>query len=140
LLTNEFGVLRERVRIVHNSVNLAQMPARKNALPTVPLRAAVIVKEQSDYVETVRAACASRNIGVDCFGYPAGRPLENPLATMTDYDIVIGSARIALEGAAAGAAVVVADHRGLAGMLTTKNLYRFRDNNFGRELLTHPNE
>ena len=43
-----------------------------------------------------------------------------------------------LEGAAAGAAVLVADHRGLGGLLSTQNHARFCANNFGREVLTRP--
>jgi len=138
MLVNEFGLPRDRIRIVHNSVDMAQIPARKNPLPAQPACAAVLVKAQSNYVEAVSAACQKRNILVDFFGYPVGRPVECPAAVMAEYHLIIGTARTAIEGAAAGAAVLVADQRGLAGMLTTKNLSHFRANNFGRELLTRP--
>ena len=138
MLVNEFGVPRERVRVVYNAVDLARLPDDSRPLPPRPERAVIFFKSETAYADAVRAACAARGISVEAVGYPAGRPLDNPVATMAGYDLVIGSARTALEGAVAGAAVVVADHRGLAGMLTAANLENFRRNNFGRELLTRP--
>jgi predicted nucleic acid-binding Zn-ribbon protein len=138
MLVNEFGVPRERVRIVHNAVDVARLPPRRNPLPPRPARALVLVKQDHAYIKTLQAVCAQRAIEVDFVGHPLGRPIDDPLAAMAHYDLVIGSARTALEGAVAGAAVVVADHRGLAGMLTSANLDHFRRNNFGREVLTHP--
>lgn len=136
MLVNEFGVPREQVRLVYNAVDTARLPADRKPLSQRPARALVFVKSGIAYVEAVRAACAARSIALDVVGHPVGRPLDDPLAAMAACDLVIGSARTALEGAVAGAAVVVADQRGLAGMLTTANLERFRRNNFGRELLT----
>jgi len=138
MLINEFGVPRERVRLVYNAVDTARLPVGSKPLPQRPARALIFAKSETAYVETVRAACAARSILADAVGHPFGRPLDHPLKVMVDYDLVIGSARTALEGAVAGSAVLVADHRGLAGMLTTGNLDHFRRNNFGRELLTRP--
>jgi hypothetical protein len=138
MLVNEFGIARERVRIVHNAVDTARIPPRKSALPSRPARALVLLKEVTPFIEAVRGACAERNIEVEFFGYPVGRPLSDPLAAMTDCDIVIGAARIAIEGAAAGAGVVVADHRGVAGFLTRANLDHLRAHNFGIEALRQP--
>lgn len=137
-LVNEFGVPREQVRIVHNSVDLARVPLREHPLPAKPGRALVFVKLDSAYVEAVAAACAMRNIRADFVGSGVGCVIKDPLAAMVEYDLVIGSARTAIEGAVAGAAVLVADHRGLGGLLTTGNLERFRADNFGREILTRP--
>ena len=138
MLVNEFGVPRERVRIVHNAVDAQRLPTRRAPLPQRPARALVVVKHLPSHVEIMRTACAARGIAVECVGYPTGHPIDDPLVAMVDCDLVIGSARTALEGAVAGAAVVVADPRGLAGMLTTANVEHFRRNNFGRELLTRP--
>ena len=138
MLINEFGVARDRVRVVHNAVDTGRLSARTQALPARPARALVFVKQDGPYVEAVRTACAERKIVADCVGYPIGRPIDEPLAVIRDYDLVVGAARTALEGAVAGAAVLVADHRGLAGLLTTANLDRFRVHNFGREVLTRP--
>jgi len=135
MLINEFGIPRERVRLIYNAVDVQRLPTRRAPLPPRPARALVIVKHVGSHVETMRAACAAHGIAVDFVGYPTGQPVEDPLAAMVDCDLVIGSARTALEGAVAGAAVVVADQRGLAGLLTTANLDHFRRNNFGREVL-----
>jgi hypothetical protein len=138
MLINEFGVARERVRVVHNAVDTGRLAERLQALPARPARALIFVKQDGPYVEAVRMACAERQIAADCVGYAVGRPVDEPLAVIRDYDLVVGAARTALEGAVGGAAVLVADHRGLAGLLTTANLDHFRIQNFGRELLTRP--
>jgi hypothetical protein len=138
MVVNEFGVPREQVRIIHNAVDLTQVAARKRPLPSRPARALVFVKQNNCYMEAVRSACAARNITADFFGYPIGSPIHDPLRAIADYDLVVGAARTALEGAIGGAAVLVADHRGLAGLLTTANVDRYRKDNFGREVLTRP--
>jgi hypothetical protein len=138
MLVNEFGVPRERVRLVYNAVDMARIPLDRAPLPQRPARALIFTKSESAYLDAVRAACAARGIPADVVGYVTGRWLDDPLTAMTNYDLLIGSARTALEGAVAGTAVVVADHRGLAGMLRTANLEEFRRNNFGREVLTRP--
>jgi hypothetical protein len=74
----------------------------------------------------------------ELIGYPIGRPHSNPLAEIVNSDLVIGTARTAIEGAVGGAAVLVADQRGMGGLLTMANLQHFRANNFGREILTMP--
>jgi hypothetical protein len=140
LFANDFGIPRDRIRIIHNAVDLTRVASRKRPLPSKPERALVFVKHENDsaYHDALRAACSARNISLDFFGYPIDRPLLEPLAAITNYDLVVGAARTSIEGAVVGAAVLVADHRGLAGMLTTANLARFRQDNFGRELLTRP--
>jgi hypothetical protein len=138
MLVNEFGVPRERVRLVYNAVDIARLPLDRAPLPQRPARALIFTKAESAYLDAVCAACGARGISADAVGYATGRWLDDPLTAMTNYDLLIGSARTALEGAVAGTAVVVADHRGLAGMLRTANLEQFRRNNFGREVLTRP--
>jgi hypothetical protein len=138
MLLNEFGLPQERIRIVHNSVDLSLMPARKRPLPLRPERALIFVKANTPYVEAVAAACKRRNITLDLIGQGVGRVLANPLSAIVESDIVIGAARTAIEGAAGGAAVLVADHRGLGGMLTVAKLAHYRANNFGREILDQP--
>jgi hypothetical protein len=139
LFANEFGIPRDRIRIIHNAVDLARVANRKRPLPARPERGLVFVKHDSPaYHDALREACSARNISLEFFGYPIDRVLQEPLTAIADYDLVIGAARTSIEGAVVGAAVLVADHRGLAGMLTIANLARFRRDNFGRELLTRP--
>jgi hypothetical protein len=139
LFANDFGIRRDRIRIIHNAVDLTRVTSHKRPLASKPERALVFVKQHNTaYHDALRAACSARNISLDFFGYPIDRPLLEPLAAIADYDLVIGAARTSIEGAVVGAAVLVADHRGLAGMLTTANLARLRQHNFGREVLTRP--
>lgn len=138
MLVNEFGVAPSKVRLMHNAVDLARIPPRPRPLPVRPAHALLFAKSATHYVDAVRAACEARGVSLECVGYGVDRAIDDPLAAMAQYDLVIGSARLAIEAAAAGAAVLVADHRGLAGLLTTSNLDRFRAHNFGREVLRHP--
>lgn len=137
-VANEFGVPRERIRIVHNAVDLARLRAREGTLPARPQRALILVKRDTSYVQAVREACEKRDIVADLLGPGVGVVIDDLLAAMSESDLVVGSARTAIEAAAAGAAVVVADHRGLAGLLTTGNFPTMRANNFGRAVLTRP--
>ena len=138
MLVNEFGIPRERVRIVYNAVDLARIPLRTRKLPNKPERALVFVKQSTSYVEALGEALTARGIATEYIGYAVDRPVPDPLKLIVDYDLVVGAARIAIEGAACGAAVLVADQRGLAGMLTTTNFERFQANNFERAVLTRP--
>jgi hypothetical protein len=91
--------------------------------------------EQQDLV---RAACAKAGLTLDELG-PATREISDQLENILPrYDIVFATARMALEAAAVGCAVVVADGRGFAGMLRTENLQDWRRLNFGVGLLTAP--
>jgi len=122
---------------------VARIADRTKPLAPRPRRVFVFAKaapgtDARDYLPVIEEACASRNIDVVSMGRLIGRTVADPLQVMGEYDLVVGSARPALEGAACGAAVIVADGRGLAGMLTASNFERFRANNFGRELLVRP--
>jgi hypothetical protein len=138
MLVNEFGIAREQVRVVYNAVDLSRLPTRTRILPARPERALVFVKAEAPYLDAVRRACSKRNIVPEFIGYPIGRPHPNPLAEIVNSDLVIGTARTAIEGAVGGAAVIVADQRGMGGLLTMAKLQHFRANNFGREILTMP--
>jgi hypothetical protein len=86
----------------------------------------------------VRAACAKAGLTLDELG-PATREMSDQLENVLPrYDIVFATARMALEAAAVGCAVVVADGRGFAGMLRSENLKAWRRLNFGAGLLTAP--
>jgi hypothetical protein len=138
MLANEFGIPRDRIRVVHNAVDMTLVPDRHRALPVKPERAFVFAKDNGPHLDAIRAACAKRDIALEFVGVPVGTLHPNPFQRIVESDLVFGSARTAIEGAVGGAAVVVADHRGLAGMLTTGNLKQFRMHNFGHEVLTRP--
>ena len=86
----------------------------------------------------VRAACAKAGLTLDELG-PATKQMSDQLdQVLPRYDIVFATARMALEAAVVGCAVVVADGRGFAGMLRSDNLTAWRRLNFGVGLLTAP--
>jgi hypothetical protein len=138
MLVNEFGVPRDRIRVIYNAVDMALLPPRTRVLPPKPERALVFVKHHGPYLDAVRTACGKRNIALEFLGHVIGTMHPNPLLRIVESDLVIGSGRTAIEGAVGGAAVLVADDRGLAGLLTSNNLERLRVNNFGHEVLTGP--
>jgi len=137
-LANEFGVARERIRILHNAIDLALLKPRLRPLPVQPQRALAFVKRSAPYMRELQEACSLRGIELECVGPGAGNAIHDVFSAVAESDLVVGSARTALEGAAGGAAVLVADHRGLGGLLTSHDHARFCADNFGRELLTRP--
>jgi hypothetical protein len=138
MLINEFGLDRRRVKVVHNAVDLARLRPRPVPLPIKPERAIVFAKSDTAYLNSIRKVCVERSIELEVAGPAVGRIINDPLAVMAGCDLVIGTGRTAIEGAVAGAAVLVGDHRGLGGMLLTENLRRFRMLNFGLDLLKQP--
>jgi hypothetical protein len=84
---------------------------------------------------TLREACARRGIALDLAGSGAGAFVENPEEVLPQYDLVFAKARCALEAMACGAAVIVCDARGLAGMVTSAGVDALRGLNFGARTL-----
>lgn len=70
-------------------------------------------------------------MALDVYGIGVGRPLTRPEAVLGDYDIVFAKGRAALEALAVGTAVVVYWWRRLGPMVTTDQLERLRELNFG---------
>ena len=75
---------------------------------------------------------------LDEFGHGSGRVVPDIENRLGDYDLVFASARMALEAATAGCAVIVCDDRGFAGMLSSRNLPAWRPMNFGVGILALP--
>lgn len=130
------GVPADRLEVVPNAVDLPRFRARP-PLPARPTRALVLTKT-SEQLEPVRAACAAVGIALDALGPGAGRVTDRLEEELPRYDLVFATARMALEAAAVGCAVVVGDGRGFAGLLTTERLEAWRRLNFGAGLLTRP--
>jgi hypothetical protein len=86
----------------------------------------------------VAAACAAAEISLEELGPATGRvssEIENELG---QYDVVFATARMALEAAAVGCFVIVADGRGCAGALTRGTFAAWRPHNFGAKILSRP--
>ena len=74
----------------------------------------------------------------DAIGKGAGRIVYDPESYLRKSDIVFATGRCAIEAICAGAAVIVGDARGIAGLVTTRNFNAIRDINFGSRSLIHP--
>ena len=123
------------VRIVPNAVDLERF-RRRDALPARPARALVFSNAALD--DSIARACSARGIALDVVGKAAGNAIDHPEEILGNYDLVFGKARCALEAAATGAAVIVCDAGGLAGLITTRDLDAMRELNFGVRLLQRP--
>ena len=132
----ERGVSPDRLTVVLNAVDMARF-ARRSALPATPRKALLLTKNQG-HRQAVRAACARAGLELDELGPGIGRVVPDLEAVLGNYDIVFATARMALEAAATGCAVVVCDDRGFAGMLKSADLATWRPMNFGVGLLKQP--
>lgn len=138
-LVLESGIDPARVRLLLNFVELQRF-APRGELPAKPRRALIFNSHASEanLGALVREACAPSAIDVDLIGYGAERTVRNPESLLAGYDLVFARARSALEALAAGCAVIVADPRGIGGMVTPENLDALREANFGIRTLTTP--
>lgn len=123
------------VRIFPNAADLERF-RRRSPLPTRPSRALLFSNAELD--DSIATACSARGIALDIVGRAAGNAIDHPEEILGNYDLVFGKARCALEAAATGAAVIVCDARGLAGLLTSRDLDAMRSLNFGVRLLQRP--
>ncbi|ESX17931.1 hypothetical protein X747_00965 [Mesorhizobium sp. LNJC384A00] len=91
-----------------------------------------------DHQAAVRQACAKNGIELDGLGPATGRFSHQLEQDLLGYDIVFATARMAIEAAAVGCAVVVCDARGFAGLLNTANMQAWRRMNLGVGVLAKP--
>jgi hypothetical protein len=126
----------DRLTVILNAVDLERFQARP-PLPAKP-KAALMLTKTFEQQNLVRKACAKAGLTLDELGPATGEMSDQIEKILPRYDIVFATARMALEAAAVGCAVVVADGRGFAGMLRSENLNAWRRLNFGVGLLTAP--
>jgi glycosyltransferase involved in cell wall biosynthesis len=136
-LVFEHGLAEDRVQVLLNAVDLAQFQPR-GPLPARPARALVFGNSAGgSYLEAIQRACAAREIAVDVAGLRARAVLGRPQDVLGQYDLVFAKGKAALEAAAMGAAVVLADAVGIGEMVTTGNFATLRPLNFGLRTLRH---
>jgi hypothetical protein len=135
----EQGFAADDVHVLTNAVDLERFRQRP-PLPAKPRRALVFsnLALESSFLGTIREACAQRGIELDVVGLASGRAVDHPETILPQYDLVFGKARCAIEAMAVGAAVVVCDGPGMAGLVTTSLLEEMRVLNFGRRTLQRP--
>ena len=130
------GVPQDRLSVILNAVDLDRF-TRRPPLPHQPRRALLLTKNHG-HQALVREACAGQGMELNELGPAAGRVSDRIEAELPEYDLVFATARMALEAAATGCAVVVCDARGFAGLLTRDRLPAWRRLNFGAGLLATP--
>jgi len=133
-LVGAAGIAPQNVRVVLNAVDLRRIPERTQPLPARPQKALIFTKTESQ-VPIVTEACRRAGIEVALLGRGVGRVVTDPERELVACDLVFATARGALEAIAAGAATIVMDGRGLAGMATRANLGFLRRHNFGARAL-----
>lgn len=138
-LVFEHGLPEAQVQVRHNAVDLGRFQPR-GPLPAAPARALVFGNAAGgSYLEAIQQACAARGIAVDVAGFRANNVLDRPEQAIGQYDLVFAKGKAALEAAAVGTAVVLADVHGIGQMVTTQNVDALRDLNFGiRSLRSEP--
>ncbi len=129
------GVKRDAVGILPNPIDLRRLPPRA-PLPARPLRALAYTKNAA-HLPALRQACAEAGLELAELGRGAARFSDMPEEELARADLVFATGRAALEGAAAGAAVVVSDARGHAGFLDAETARAWLPWNLGRAILVH---
>jgi hypothetical protein len=132
----EHGIAEESIHVLTNAVDLRRF-APRGPLPAKPRRAVVFSNSarEETWVEEIRAACETRGIALELAGSAAGRPIDRPEDVLPQYDLVFAKARCAIEALATGAAVIVCDAQGLAGLVTSDSFDALRQLNFGARTL-----
>ncbi|SFL79923.1 hypothetical protein [Nitrosomonas communis] len=97
----------------------------------------LMISDDAAFSSTVAAACEVLGMRLERFPYAAcaqGVPPE----FYTRYSCVIATGQPALQAAAAGTPVIIADERGSAGLLTRENLTRVLDAHAGPACFENP--
>jgi len=136
-LIRDVGIEPERVLILHNAVDLARIRVRQTQLDARPRRALAFTKT-SEQMPALDEACSRWGITLGSLGRGTGDLSGEPEKLLVQQDLVFATGRSAIEALCCGAAVIVGDARGLAGMVTTANYAALRALNFGSGAFTRP--
>jgi hypothetical protein len=138
-IEQDAAIPRSQTRVIHNAVDLDRFVPR-DPLPPSPRRGLVFshYARPGTHVDLVRNVCTTRGIRLDVAGSGAGAEIADPERILPAYDVVFAKARCALEAMAVGAAVVLCDADGMAGMVTPAEVSGLRDWNFGSRTLHEP--
>lgn len=132
----QFQIPSEKTLVLHNWVDTKRFANRElvNSLPKKALVFSNYAKPDNHY-KIIDAACRSAGMEIDALGFGFKNSIADPENILPNYDIVFAKGKSAMEAMASGAAVVVCDFRGLAGMVSTSNFDYFRKYNFGMKTM-----
>ena len=136
-LLYEHAVPEHRLRVSLNSVDLERFKPRA-PLPDKPRRALVFSNNANrwTHLPAVKEACARAGLALDVVGAGVNAENSNPEKVLGNYDLVFAKARCALEAMIVGTAVILCDARGCGPLVTTGELGKLRQQNFGVRALT----
>ena len=131
-LVFEHAIPDERVTVILNSVDMDEFVPR-SPLPVKPARALIFSNNANDctHLPAVQEACNRTQLTLDVIGADSGNVAARPQDLLGQYDIVFAKARCALEALAVGSAVVLCDSAGAGPMVTTGEMVKLRQLNFG---------
>lgn len=132
-LVHKEGIDPQSVVVLPNAVDLRRIPPRPQPLRARPQRAMAFGKAHA--VPELRLACERLNIEYHTLGTATGGVNAHPEQELVNVDLVFASARAALEALCCGCAVLVCDHRGIGGLVTSQNFDLLRAMNFGLRCL-----
>ena len=138
-LVFENGIPENRVRVILNFVDIERFKPR-SPLPYRPKRALVFSNEanEQNHLKVIREGCARAGVTLDVIGSSAGGVCAEPEKVLGSYDIVFAKGRSAIEAMAVGTAVVLYGVDGMGSLVTTREMDRLRDFNFGIRALQQP--
>lgn len=140
-LVIEHSIPASQVEVLLNFVDVSRFRLRP-PLPERPQRALIFGNQLGPahpVFLALRGACEARGIALEIAGAGGGAASSQPELHLPQFDLVFAKGRCALEGMAAGCAVIVCDAMGMAGMVTPETFDTFRPLNFGvRTLRRNP--
>lgn len=136
-LVLENAIPEDRVHVRLHAADLERFTPRE-PLPEKPARALVFSNNANHWthLNAVREACKRAGIELDVIGAGVNASALNPESLLSSYDLVFAKARCALEALAVGTAVILCDSAGSGPMVTTAELDRLRQQNFGIRTLS----
>ncbi|WP_430230441.1 hypothetical protein [Nitrosomonas communis] len=117
-----------------NCLSSESMAAQRNG---VQRNSVLVISDDAAFSSTVAAACEVLGMRLECLSYATCLQGIAP-EFYARYSCVIATGQPALQAAAAGTAVIIADERGSAGLLTRENLTRVLDAHAGPACFENP--
>ncbi|WP_410211133.1 glycosyltransferase [Aquirhabdus sp.] len=131
------GVPESKIQIIANGVDLTKFPLRQK-IAKKPSKALIVTKHIADFVPEIENACRLRGIEVDAVGSGVGKIATNLPERFLEADVVFAFSRSAIEASATGAMVILTDHNGFGGILSSELLQDWPDSFMGcRKVVEH---
>ncbi len=123
------GVPEHEISLIVNGVDLSQYALRSQIAET-PQSALIIAKNDAnpDAIAAIKKACKVRGIKVTAVGAGVGKVVSDLPVRCRKADVVFAYSRSAVEAAATGAMVILADSTGFGGVMTPEMLATWPNN------------